>query len=127
MADFKKLDDEHNNTKLKTPEENIRHYCSYSFHSKSPGFPKITNHNQNSKFLMSDIEFYESLIESQRISCMNREALRIQTLAEIPEKEDENNENLYFDKNEVEARKKISIFDKNEVIPAKRQIFQSII
>ena len=124
MADFKKLDDEHNNTKLKTPEENIRHYCSYSFHSKSPGFPKITN--QNSKPLMSDMEFYESLIESQRISCMNREALRIQTLAEIPEKEDENNENLYFDKNTVETKKKNSIFDKNEVVPPKRQIFQSI-
>ena len=91
MADFKKLDDEHNNTKLKTPEENIRHYCSYSFHSKSPGFPKTTNNDQNSKPLISDMEFYESLIESQRISCMNREALRIQTLAEIPEKEDENN------------------------------------
>jgi hypothetical protein len=121
MEDFKKVD-EYNNLQAKKPEENIKNY-SFSFHSKIPDFSN-KNHQTKNNPLNSDMEFYANIMESQRVSCLNREALRSHLNTEVEDQDEENNEYQYFDKNTFKAKIKKSIFGEDlkqiHSIPSKR-------
>ena len=117
MEDFKKLDEYNNNSdkKSKKPEENMRQH-SQSLNYKTPPIfssnKPILEKNHNPQISQtSELNFYQTLLESQRVSCLNREALRNNIKLETEREEEENNENFYFDKNKLNCKKKKNIFE----------------
>lgn len=98
----------------KKPAENIRSHSFTYYFGKIPDFSNkpLRKTLQNLPIIKpdSDSEFLKNILESQKQAILNKEALRTRLISECGE-EIENNENYYFDKNELASDRKKKIFD----------------